>query len=133
MQRDYEAFDRFLAERRRMPFAWGRAGNDCVSFAAGAAIAQTGEDPLKGLRWASRAGAFRLLTRLGGLDVAISSRLPEVAPAQAHRGDIAGVPSEDMPGDVRLMVIVGELLVGPGAHGADFQSRSAMLRAWSLG
>jgi len=133
MQRDYQALDRFIAERRVMPFAWGRAANDCVSFAAGAAIAQTGTDPLKGLRWASRAGALKLLTRLGGLDVAISSRLAEVAPAQAHRGDIAGVPSADLPGDVRLMVIVGELLVGPGEHGTEFAPRSAMLRAWSLG
>ncbi len=133
MHRDYDALDRYLAERRRMPFAWGRSRNDCVSFAAGAAIAQTGRDPLKGLRWESRAGAVRLLMRLGGLDMAISSRLTEVAPAYAHRGDIAGVASEDFPGDVRLMVIVGELLAGPGDGGTEFQPRHAMLRAWSLG
>lgn len=116
-----------------MPFAWGRSKNDCVSFAAGAAIAQLGEDPLRGLRWESRAGALKLLARLGGLDVAISARLPEIAPAHAHRGDIAGVASEDLPGDVRLMVIVGELLAGPGDRGIAFQPRSAMLRAWSIG
>ncbi len=133
MHRDYDALDRYLAERRRMPFAWGRSRNDCVSFAAGAAIAQTGRDPLKGLRWESEAGALRLLTRLGGLEAAISARLPGIAPAQALRGDIAGVPCHYLPGALRLMVIVGELLIGPGEHGVEFQTREAMMRAWSLG
>lgn len=133
MPRDYDALGRYLAERRTMPFAWGRKANDCVSFAGGAAFAQTGKDWLTGLRWSSQRQAIGLLTRLGGLDVAISARLPEIAPAHAHRGDIAGVACDDMPGGIRLMVIVGELLVGPGERGGEFQARAAMIRAWSIG
>lgn len=133
MPRDYDALGRYLADRRIMPFDWGRKANDCVSFAGGAAFAQTGRDWLKGLRWSSQRQALALLTRLGGLDVAISARLPEIALAQAHRGDIAGVACDDLPGGVRLMVIVGELLVGPGERGSAFESRAAMIRAWSIG
>lgn len=108
-----------------MPFEWGRKANDCVAFAGGAVRAQTGIDPLKGLRWTSQRSAMRLLSRLGGLEAAVSSRLSPVAPALARRGDIAGVVEN---GKLLLMVVEGALLVGPGQRRAP---RAAMSLAWS--
>lgn len=124
--RDHDALTAFLAERRSMPFAWGRQGNDCVAFAGGAVFAQTEHDPLKGLRWSTMEAGARLLTRLGGMEAAVSSRLQPIAPSHAHRGDIAGV-ADDRFG-LLLMVVNGVLLEGPGGTHAQ---RSAMIRAWS--
>ena len=55
-------------------------------------------------------------------------RLRRVPPALAQRGDIAGVP--DPLFGVRLMVVDGVTLVGPGARGLERQPRSAMVIAW---
>lgn len=133
MARDYRALAGFIAGRETMPFAFGRRANDCVAYCAGAVAAQTGKDPLKGLRWSTEAGAARLLRRFGGLAEAVSSRLTEIPPALAHRGDVAGVADEAAPGGIRLMIVEGELLVGPGDAGNVRMRRSAMIRAWSAG
>ena len=133
MARDYRALAGFIAGREGMPFAWGRARNDCVSFCAGAVLALTGVDKLKGIRWGSKAGALRLLAQLGGLEAAIGARLEPIAPAMAHRGDIAGVHDVEAPGSIRLMVVEGELLVGPGTRGNVRVKRSEMILAWSAG
>jgi hypothetical protein len=124
--RDYGALARYLAERRAMPFAWGRKGNDCAAFAGGAIKAQTGRDPLAGLRWSTATGAARLIARLGGMEAAVSARLTPIAPAKAHRGDLAGVA--DGRFGLLLMVVEGETLIGPGNSRAP---RSAMIHAWS--
>jgi hypothetical protein len=42
MERDIEALLAFIEERLTVPHAWGRNGNDCMSFVAGAIDAQTG-------------------------------------------------------------------------------------------
>lgn len=132
MIRDYDALLGFLAERRGMPFAWGRDANDCVSFAAGAVKAQTGQDVLGRHVWTSRLGALRVARRNGGLVALVTEQLTLIAPAAAMRGDIAGVPDEMFPGGVRLMVVEGTTLVGPAEHGSDRQQRSAMTQAWSI-
>ncbi|MES3152949.1 hypothetical protein O6Y00_11155 [Sphingomonas faeni] len=72
---------------------------------------------------------MRALRRLGGMEAAVSARLTAIAPALAQRGDIAGVP-DDMLG-LRLMVVEGETLVGPGDNGNCRQKRNAMTHAWS--
>ncbi|NBB37638.1 DUF6950 family protein [Sphingobium yanoikuyae] len=127
--RDFEALDRYLAERAAMPFQWGK--NDCVSFYAGAAKALCGARLLKGMRWGSEAGAARLVNEMGGLKDAISSRLAPIEPAFAQRGDAAGVHDERF--GLLLMVVEGSLLVGPGNGRRLMRApRSAMLCAWSL-
>lgn len=125
--RDHDALIAFLADRDRMPFDWRR--NDCARFAAGAVRAQTGRNPLKGLRWGSAAGAARVLARLGSMEAAVSARLRPIAPAAARRGDIAGVPDAVL--GLSLLVVEGETLVGPGAQGTKRLARSAMTHAWS--
>lgn len=133
MVRDYDALIGFLAERRTMPFTWGRKNNDCVSFATGAVRAQTGRNVLAGgPDWTTMRGAIRVLKRLGGLAEAVTANLREIPPAHAHRGDIAGVADPDMPGGIRLMLVEGEHLIGPGLAGTERQRRSMMVRAWSI-
>lgn len=131
MVRDYQALAGFLAGRRAMPFAFGRHANDCASFAAGAIKAATGRDVLGKTRWTTRLGAVRIAKREGSFAAAVTKRLTPIAPAAAHRGDIAGVPDDAFPGGIRLMVVDGAYLVGPGEHGLLSQDRATMTHAWS--
>lgn len=125
--RDHEALLALLERRARRPFAWGR--NDCVRLAAAAVRAQTGRRVLGGLTWRSRQAADALLEQEGGVEAAVSKRLTPIAPALAARGDIAGVPDDAF--GIRLMIVEGTLLVGPGARGLVRMPRSAMTHAWS--
>lgn len=132
MAPDYEALIGYLAERRTMAFAWGRAANDCVSYSAGALLALTGRDVLDGLpHWSTELGAMRAVRRFGGLAAAVTGKLTPIAPALAHRGDVAGVPDEALPGGIRLMIVEGAILSGPGDRGAVFCPRAAITCAWS--
>lgn len=132
MTPDHDALLAYLAERRLMPFAWGRDRNDCVSYGAGALLAMTGWDPLAGMpHWSTERGALRVMRRFGGLVAAVTGRLSPIAPALAHRGDVAGVPDEAQPGGVRLMIVEGALISGPGDRGAVLVPRAAMICAWS--
>lgn len=126
--RDHDALLAFIAGRTNTPHDWRT--NDCARYAAGAVEAQTGRRPLHGLgRWGTFAGACRVLAKLGGMEAATSSRLKPISPAMASRGDIAGVPDEAL--GLRLMVVEGETLVGPGETGNQRVKRSAMTHAWS--
>lgn len=126
--RDLDALIAYLAERAGQPFDW--ATNTCVQYAAGAVKAQTGRDVLDGLpTWKTERGAQRVLAHLGGLITMTDRLLRPVAIAQAMRGDIAGVRTED--GGILLMVVEGDLLSGPDASGARKVARSRMVLAWS--
>lgn len=130
MGRDYTALVAAIDARADRPFGW-KNGRDCVSFAAACVKAQTGQSPLAGLpRWRSRAAAGAIAEAQGGLEAALDARFARVAPALAKRGDIAGLP--DPLFGVRLMVIEGETLVGPGARGLERLPRSCMTLAWSI-
>ncbi|QIG79994.1 DUF6950 family protein [Stakelama tenebrarum] len=128
MARDVDALTAFLAERSCMPVDW--TSNDCVRHAAAAVAAQFGTDPLRGVpRWRSATGAMRVLTRMGGMEAAVSARLTPIAPAMAMRGDIAGVVCPKF--GLLLMVVEGMTLVGPGETGHVRAPRRAMAMAWS--
>jgi hypothetical protein len=129
MVRDYEALHRYVASHMRTPFAWD--GHCCVIHAADAVLAQTGVDKLAAYRgrWKTARGAARLLTRLGGMEAAVSTVLTPVSPAMAQRGDVAGW--RDQHGRVQLAIIEGETLVGPGEHCQMRLPRAAMVCAWS--
>lgn len=130
MSRDHAALITVIEARSRRAFRW-RAGRDCVSFAAACIEAQTGVDPLTDVpRWRTRREALAVAEFAGGLQHALDARLTRVPPALAKRGDIAGLP--DPLFGVRLMVIEGETLVGPGARGLERLPRSAMVLAWSI-
>lgn len=130
MVRDVEALLRFLAERTAMPFAWGPHANDCVSFAAGAIRAQTGRRLLPDRRWSTALGAARVLKEFGGIENAVSNRLAPIAPALARRGDVAGVPDPLL--GIRLLIVEGATLAGPGERGLVRLPRRMMTRAWSI-
>ncbi len=130
MSRDHAALIALIDVRARRGFSW-RRGRDCVSFATLCAKVQTGTDLLAGLpRWRNRRDAMALAKDLGGLEAALDARLPRVPPALAKRGDIAGLPDPLL--GVRLMVVEGETLVGPGKRGLERLPRSAMTTAWSI-
>jgi len=129
MQRDYAALIAAIEAHSRRGFRW-RRGRDCVSFAAACIQAQTGHDPLADVpHWRTRREALAFSQAQGGLEAAIDARLDRTPPAMARRGDIAGLP--DRLFGVRLMVIEGETLVGPGQHGLERLPRSTMTIAWS--
>jgi hypothetical protein len=129
--RNLEALLAFIAGRAATPHSWGREGNDCVSFAAGAVEAQTGKNPLGRLRWRSPRGALRVVTRLGGMAAALDARFDRVAPGAAMRGDIAGVA--DPVFGIHPMIVEGDTLVAPGDRGLVRLPRAAMIAAWSVG
>lgn len=129
MSRDLAALIAMIEARQARGFRW-RRGRDCVSFAAACVAAQTGVDPLADLpRWRTRREALELAAAEGGLIAGIDRRLARIAPAMARRGDIAGLPDRLL--GVRLMVVEGETLVGPGARGLERLPRGAMTMAWS--
>lgn len=126
--RDHAALVAYLRRRAAMPFIWGSKANDCVSFVGGAVLAQTGRDPFAGLRWSGKISAFRMIARIGGeggLGDAVATRMREIPPALAFRGDAALVASA---GEPVLMLVDGALLIGPGNTRAQ---RSEILRAYS--
>lgn len=130
MTRNHAALIALLELRRARGFSW-RRGRDCVSFAAACSKAQGGVDFLDGIpRWKNRRQALAVADEVGGLSSALDQRLRRIAPAMAMRGDIAGLP-DDLFG-VRLMVVEGETLVGPGERGLERLPRSAMTMAWSI-
>lgn len=127
--RDFDALVAAIAQHQRRAFGW-RGGRDCVRFAGACIAAMTGLDPLAGVpRWNTRREALAIAKELGGLEAAVDARRPRIAPAKAQRGDIAGLP--DRLFGVRLMIIEGETLVGPGQRGLERLPRSAMVMAWS--
>jgi len=128
--RDFAALARYLDARRTMPFAWGSAANDCVSFYVGAVRAMAQVDLIGARSWTTARGAARVIARLGGFEAAIDAHMPRVAPALARRGDAAGVAC---PGHgMMLMLVEGDTLVGPGTHGILRRPRAAMIAAWTF-
>lgn len=125
--RDLAAFFALAERRSHIPFNW-RGGRCCVSFMARAVQAQTGIDPRGTLKWNTRREALQVVKGEGGLIAAMDRRFDRIPPAMANRGDIAGIP--DRLFGVRLMMIEGETLVGPGKRGLERQPRAEMTIAW---
>lgn len=128
--RDFTAWIGFIDGRMRAPLIWG--WHDCVAFSAAAAGALTGEDYFRPMacNWTTEAGAARILKRRGGLKAATDKVLRRVARAKAHRGDIGLVV---LGGRESLVVIEGDLVVGPGVEGGLVRlQRTDLVAAWSL-
>ena len=124
--RDHDSLVRYLVEMAAVPFTEAGGDNDCGRFAAGAVQAQTGRNPLGKLHWTTPRGAARMLRRHGGIEGLVTALLgPPIAPSQAQRGDIAGLPEGNF--GLLLMVVEGAWLIGPGNTRAP---RGAMVRAW---
>lgn len=96
---------------------------DCVRLARLCLVKQGVTAPLlKGLRWASKAGAEAAMSKAGvpglmdGMD---ALGLARIAPAAAWQGDIVGWPSpEDDPFGCSLMIALGNsAMFGLDGHG----------------
>ncbi len=129
MIRDHAALVALLNACAHVPLVWGES--DCVLFAADAVKAQTGVDlrPRLGCAWTSERAALRLLAARGGLAAAVDTILTRTPLAHAVRGDIGLV---DVAGVPCLVVIEGELVVGPGPNGLVRLQRSALTVAWTI-
>jgi hypothetical protein len=127
--RNFDAHIALAEARMRAPLAWGE--HDCVSFAAASAQAQTGRDyrAAMGCTWRTAAGAARILKARGGLVTATDAVLARTPTAMAHRGDIGLV---EIDGRESLVVIEGDLVVGPGVAGLVRLPRAALKAAWRL-
>lgn len=113
-----------------MPHEWGRKGNDCISFPAGAVKAQTGKDPARGLKWTSKVTGLRLLKKMGGVEAVLDARFERIPVALAMRGDIGIVPDDDL--GCHPVIIEGVTVCAPGERGLKRLPRSAMTAAWSI-
>lgn len=121
----------FIDARRDKPFAWGQ--QDCFTFAADAAVEQTGDDPAASIRgtYSTEKGAEAVVGS-EGLEAWVASMMaawgaPECEPAVAQRGDIVfvGVGNQRMCG-----VHLGATVAVPGADHLHFLPASRVLRAW---
>ena len=125
--RDHDALHAFLTAWSS-PFDWTLHGC-CIGFCAAAVKAQTGVDHLEGIApFKTQRGAVRALRTRGGYFEAVSSRLTEIAPAFAKRGDVALVTGI---GSAALMIFEGETLVGSGPDGLARLPRERAIAAWS--
>ncbi|HWA22334.1 MAG TPA: hypothetical protein VG735_08070 [Caulobacterales bacterium] len=119
----------YINGREAVAFAWGP--NDCCSFAAGAVLALTGDDPMRALRrrYRSARGATRLLNEQT-LESHLDERFARVGVAMAHRGDVALVEIEGRPS---VAIVEGEMLVAPGLNGLVRVPRGLAVGAWRVG
>lgn len=131
MDRNIKALLAFIDERQNRPHEWGREKNDCVSFVLGAAKAQTGHDRATAIRWSDEKSGLKAIAKAGGLERAFDRWFKRIPPAQAMRGDIAGVPDERF--GIHPLIVEGEMLVGPDVRGGNKRiKRTAMTMAWSV-
>lgn len=125
------AFADFLAERRFMPFEYGR--HDCALFGADCALALTGTDPAPDFRgkYKTKAGSIRALRTIGNgdLESTFDARFPARALAFARRGDLV------FNGEA-IGVCIGSaaVFVGEqnGAPGLVSFPMAAMKKAWAI-
>lgn len=106
-----ERLHAFLNSRAATAFEWGR--HDCSLFAADAAHAITGTDPLPAAwrKHRSALAAQRLQAKHGGLQAMVTGLLGEpVAPLLARVGDVGLLPHAGGPGSGPLLAVCG------GAH-----------------
>jgi len=113
------------------PFEWGKF--DCCTFAADAVVAVRGDDPLKYIRgsYGSLKSAWRLLSELGGLKVAVTKAMgpPMMHKALAQRGDIVLVESDKYPA---LAVVVGQAALAPLVTGVQRVPARDWIEAWRV-
>lgn len=128
--RNLPALIALLEDRAARPHEWGRTANDCLSFVSLAALAQTGVDPARGLKWRDKASGLRLLAKLGGVEAVLDTRFDRIPVAHAHRGDIAGIPDPDL--GLHPMLVEGSTLCAPGSRGLKRAPRAAAVAAWDV-
>lgn len=118
--------------RRSSPFAWG--SNDCALFMADAVEAVTGEEPAAAFRGYSTEQEAEEILGAYGLEGVVARALADFGcgdcpPGLAQRGDVALALLGNQP---TMVVVLGEVLAGPGPQGLVFLPPARILRAWSV-
>lgn len=118
--------------RREAPFAWGQ--NDCALFMADAVAAVTGADPAAAFRGYTTEAEAEAVIAEEGLEGVVARALAEFGcgdcpPGLAQRGDVALALLGNQP---TMVVVLGEVLAGPGPRGLVFLPPARILRAWSV-
>ena len=130
----------FVEERQKLAFEWGP--NDCVTHAADAVQAMTGEDPLGPLRgaWSDEASARLALAEHGGLQAAVTGVMgdPLATPMLAQRGDVVLVRLRGVTDDASdtelLAICLGARWCAPAErYGAVRGPMSQAVVAWPVG
>lgn len=120
----------FLAQRRRMPFAWGV--HDCCQFARRAVEAITGRDPAAHLElgfYATERGAARVLARLGGItELPGQCGLRAVPLSFVRRGDVVLLGGSQPA----LGICIGGRVAFPASFGLAVLDLRACFRAWRV-
>jgi hypothetical protein len=115
------------SKRGTKAFAYGK--NDCASFASGAVIAITGEDPIPEFRgqYKTARESLRALKEhgAGNLEKTIDGKFAEIEVGQAGRGDLAFF-------DGSVGVIVGQFAWFVGEDGLERVKREYWDKAWSV-
>ena len=131
---------RFLEDRKRTPFAWGR--NDCCLFAADAVLAITGTDAAAAWRgYRTARGAATRLDRHGGVaglmrEAAAAHGWAEILPAFARRGDVVLLVHPAPRHAVDALGIVdlsGRRAAVPDADGLAAVPLIQAVTAWRIG
>jgi hypothetical protein len=117
----------YIERRTDGVFNWS-GSRDCVAFAARCVLSVSGVDARGSLRWSSKREAKALIDAEGGLEKAMDGRLSRTPIALAMRGDVAAVADAEM--GIRLMIVEGATLVGPGSNRLERLPRSEMIIAW---
>jgi hypothetical protein len=111
------------------PFRYG--ASDCWMLVADAIEAITGNRPFADVRYSTKQGAARTLTRYGFTNVAdaLAYVLEEIPIANAGRGDVGVVDTPDGPAAV---VCAGLYFVCKSETGIDHLPRDAVKRAFGV-
>lgn len=125
----------FFEAHEGKAFVWG--SNDCITFAAGAVQAITGQPALEGLSpWHDEPTAAQQLRAARGLVGAVSSRLglPLATPLLAQRGDVLLVQARLAGKRVRFVAVCdADRWAGPYRGGLGRGPLAQAVNAWGVG
>lgn len=123
-----QALSDYIELKRDEPFAYGT--NDCCMFAAGAAEAITGIDPIPEFRgqYDSLKTSIKALKEIGAgdLEKTIDGKLPEIPVGWAQRGDVAFF-------DGSLGVVMDGYAWFASDDGLEQVPRDMWTKTWSIG
>ena len=123
-------FERFIAQRMAMPFAWGC--NDCCTFAADGVLAITGHDvALPELRThTTDLQAARLLKTHGGVAGIATAALGDPVPVLSARvGDVVLIDAGNGP---TLAICNGGTCMAPGPQGLVHIGMDQAVMCWRV-
>lgn len=126
-----ERLHAFIAERRELAHAWG--GHDCCTFSFDWVLEATGEDLMAEWRgrYDSAFGAARMVAESGCADLGdlVATKLPEIPPLTAQRGDLVMFEAVSGPA---LAVVMGVNAAGVGPEGVTWVPMDRWTRAWKV-